>query len=225
MFPPPKPRCVTGLDLGQGRDCTAIAILERSQRTPSGNTRGPWFVHYDLRFLERIPAGTPYAAIRDQLSERFGKTPLAGTYLAIDHTGVGKAILELFRDDEVDAKVVPITVTAGASAVYGEGTWLVPKKDLVGELQVLLQGRRFHFPPTMPFADMLMKELLNFQVKLTPTANDAITLWREGRDDDLVLATAIAVWAGEKFLKHSGDRGPYVLETRPSFSNWRGGLW
>jgi hypothetical protein len=213
---------VTGLDLGQGRDCTAIAILERSYRSVNAY-RGPWVVHYDLRFLERIPAGMPYAAIRDQLAERFTKPELSGTHLAIDHTGVGKAILELFRNDDVEAEIVPITVTAGASAVWSEGTWLVPKKDLVGELQVVLQGRRFHFPPTMPFADTLAKELLNFQVKLTPTTNDAITLWREGRDDDLVLATAIAVWTAEKFMKCSSDMGPYILETRASFWDRRDG--
>lgn len=225
MYRIPKPQCVTGLDLGQGRECTAIAILERCERSPSGNIRGPWIVHYDLRHLERLPAGTPYAAIRDQLAERFKKPPLTGTHLAIDHTGVGNAILELFQNDQVNAVVQPVTVTAGASAVWGDGTWLVPKKDLVGELQVLLQGRRFHFAPDMPQADLLVKELLNFQVKLTPTANDAITLWREGRDDDLVLATAIAVWAGEKFLKHRGDMGPYILETRTNPWNCRRGLW
>lgn len=215
------PRYVTGLDLGQTREFTAIAVLEKTWRWESGNVRQS---HYALRHLDRLPPGTAYTAIRDQLAERFNQKPLAGTHLAIDHTGVGKAVLDLFRDDPVNAEIHPITVTAGATAVYGEGTWLVPKKDLVGELQVLLQSRRWRIAPELEHADTLVRELQNFQIKVTPTANDAVTLWREGRDDDLVLAVAIAAWAGEKYLRNESDGMPYVIELSPERSWWRHGF-
>jgi hypothetical protein len=45
---------------------------------------------------------------------------------------------------------------------------------------------------------VLVRELLNFQVKITPAANEAFGTWREGAHDDLVLAVAIAAWAAER---------------------------
>src|SRR4029079_4449270 len=105
--------------------------------------------------------------------------------------------------------------------VYVEGDWLIPKKDLVGELQVLLQGRRLHLASGLTHADDLVKELTNFRIKLTPTANDLVTTWREGRHDDLVLAVAIAAWAGEKNLRHSVDGSSFVTGPVPGHVAWR----
>ena len=54
------------MDLGQARDFTAIAIIERAE------ARGAWdaaqFAHRKettlaLRYLERMPLGTPYPAL------------------------------------------------------------------------------------------------------------------------------------------------------------------
>jgi hypothetical protein len=73
----------------------------------------------------------------------------------------------------------------------------VPKKDLVGVLQVLLQARRIAVASTLPAAATLVEELLAFQVRVTAAAHETFGAWREGRHDDLVLAVAVAAWAGE----------------------------
>ena len=205
-------RFVTGLDLGQPSSFTALAILERTDRSVNDNDRGPWQSHYDVVHLDRLAIGTPYAAIRDQLAKRFANPPLERSYLAIDHTGVGKAVLDLFRCKPIAARVLPITVTGGASAMRSDQGWLVPKKDLVGGLQVLLQGRRLHLASELAHVETLIQELQTFQIKLTPTANDLVTLWREGCHDDLVLAVAIAACAGEMCLRNPGGQAPYVIE-------------
>jgi hypothetical protein len=225
MHRPGKRRFIMGLDLGQANSFTALSILERTERPLTQRECEPTQSHYDVVHLDRLPIGTAYVKIRDQLAKRFEEPPLAGSHLAIDHTGVGKAVLELFRHGEVTHDVHPVTVTAGASALCHEGDWLIPKKDLVGELQVLLQGRRLHLSSKLEFADALVKELQNFQIKLTPTANDVVTTWREGRNDDLVLAVAIAAWAGEKYLKISDGGIPYVIGGRFDYGLTRNWPW
>jgi hypothetical protein len=45
-----------------------------------------------------------------------------------------------------------------------------------------------------------VRELLNFKVKIDPqTAHDSYAAWRENIHDDLVLATALSLWAAERF--------------------------
>jgi hypothetical protein len=50
----------------------------------------------------------------------------------------------------------------------------------------------------MPEAATLVKELHNFQVKITAAANEVFGTWRHGVHDDLVLAAALACWQAER---------------------------
>jgi hypothetical protein len=79
---------------------------------------------------------------------------------------------------------------------------------LVGVLQVLLQTRRLRIAQALPEAAILAKELETFQVKITAAANEAFGAWREGQHDDLVLAVALAAWAGERGLPYEELVGP-----------------
>lgn len=45
---------------------------------------------------------------------------------------------------------------------------------------------------------MLVKELLNFKVTISTSGHDSYEAWREGDHDDLVLATAMALWLAER---------------------------
>jgi hypothetical protein len=118
--------------------------------------------------------------------------------LAVDQTGVGRAAVDQLQAARVDASIRPITITGGHNATRGEGMgWLVPKKELVGTLQVLLQGRRVHVARNLPEARTLVDELIQIQVKVTASAHETFGTWGEGRHDELVLAVAIAAWAGE----------------------------
>ena len=107
----------------------------------------------------------------------------------------------------------PVTITAGHEVTLSEaGEFRVPKKELVGVLQVLLQTRRLRISQALPEAAILAKELETFQVKLTAAANEAFGAWREGQHDDLVLAVALAAWAGERGLAYEGPVGmPKVI--------------
>ena len=73
----------------------------------------------------------------------------------------------------------------------------MPKRDLVGILQVLLQSRRLRIAGQLPEAAILEQELLCFRAK-TPTAGvEDAEAWRERPHDDLVLAVALACWLGD----------------------------
>jgi hypothetical protein len=101
--------------------------------------------------------------------------------LAIDVTAVGRPVSEMVRRTKLKARIVPIPVTGGHKATRGElGGFLVPKKDLASTLQVLLQSRRIKVAPSLREAETLVRELLNFKMKVPSTANDAGDPWREG---------------------------------------------
>ena len=86
----------------------------------------------------------------------------------------------------------------------------MPKRDLVGAVQVLLQTDRLKFAEQIPAIPTLVQELLAFRVKIDPlTAHDSYGAWRDGAHDDMVLAVAIAAWWGER--TPVADNRPYGI--------------
>jgi hypothetical protein len=187
----------TGLDLGQAKDYTAVAVLERTA-VPDPKREGRTLRHYAVRHLERLPLGTPYPDVCTRLARLFASPPLTDSSLAVDYTGVGRPVLDMLRRAKIPARLRPVTITGGSKPKL-DGGWHVPKKDLVSTLQVLLQSRRLQVAPSLPEAPTLVQELTTFQVKITPAANETFGAWREGAHDDLVLAVAVAAWEGEHF--------------------------
>ena len=203
------PRHFIGLDLGQTRDFTGLAVLEKSplldpkgylMRDPDGRILDV----YDCVHLARYPLGTSYPAIVADvaaLTRMSELKPARGDSLAlaIDQTGVGGAVVDMFRREKMPAEVVGVMITSGSGSRWEEGgnKAFVSKIELVGLVQALLQTGRLKIVPSLKFASLLKTELLNFQVKVTPAANETFGAWREGEHDDLVLAFALAAWLGE----------------------------
>ncbi len=194
-------RYFVGLDLGQVSDYTAIAVLSRPvvhDGTPPQLRRPP----YDVPHLERLALGTPYPEVVERVRNLLTTPALHGCVLAVDQTGVGRAVVDMLADglrNRVTCKFAPITITAGHQVSVENGLH-VPKKELVGVLQVLLQSRRLHVARELPDAATLVRELENFRVKITAARNEVFEAWRENAHDDLVLATGLAAWCGEKGL-------------------------
>jgi len=199
---------VTGLDLGLSQDATAVAVLEQTGvRDPDDPRRQT--AHYAVRHLERFPPGTPYTDVSVRLGQMFAAPELADTTLVVDQTGVGRPVVEVLRDADIDAYICPVTITAGLFAGPDEhGGWLIPRKELVGTLQVLLQSRRIQVAPTLMEAATLVRELTMFRAKPVSMTGDPFEAWREGPHDDLVLAVAIAAWEGERHPPYDGDDAP-----------------
>jgi len=124
--------------------------------------------------------------------------------LAVDKTGVGVAVADLFAEADLGgARLTTVSITAGAAAHPTGAAWTVPKQDLAAAVAVALQAGRLRIAEALPLAGELVRELENFRIRFTATGHaqlaagaDALS-WREAPHDDLVLATALAVWAGE----------------------------
>lgn len=120
----------------------------------------------------------------------------ARSILAVDATGVGAPVIDLFKREQMAAELKAIQITGGDRVTQEGGIIRVPKRDLVSAAQVALQTERLKVASSLPEASTLVRELQNFQVKINlETAHDSSGAWREGAHDDLVLAVALALWA------------------------------
>jgi hypothetical protein len=111
----------------------------------------------------------------------------------VDQTGVGPAVTDLLKKRGMRFRAV--TITGGDHVHYSGGSWHVPKRDLVGALEVPFHTGELQVAEDMELWPELKKELLNFKRKINlKTAHDSYEHWREGDHDDLVLACALACW-------------------------------
>jgi hypothetical protein len=198
-----KPVYVCGLDLGQQTDYTALCVMERSL-LPDGRRS------YACRHLERYPLRTPYPEVGRQLKELTGQLP--SPTVAVDQTGVGMAVMDILRGLQLPAYLAPIIITAGFQVSRDErGSHHVPKKELVGVVQSLLQSGRLQFAARLKLAKVCQRELEAFRAKMNiATGNESFEAWRERDHDDLVLSVALACWAGE-----NAYCGPKDYRTKP----------
>jgi sulfur relay (sulfurtransferase) DsrF/TusC family protein len=187
-----EPDYILGLDLGQARDYTALCIIEKHGKNEDA------FFH--ARHLQRFQLGTPYPKIVSAIGEILKREPLSNKKhrLAIDQTGVGAPVVDLFKQANFEVELKPIHITAGATVNYDKGVEYVPKRNLVSIVQVALQTQTLKIAASLHESATLVRELQNFQVKITDAANDTYGAWREGTHDDLVLAVALALYIGTK---------------------------
>lgn len=211
-----------GLDLGQVSDPSALVSLRREREVP--DVLRPRAVDvYDLQvhirskeqvspakyycnIAERFERGTPYPTLVENVGKLYSDPKFAGQTLVVDGTGVGRPVVDLFRRARLNCQLVPVTITGGGmSQAIGAvnidqwGYWHVPKKELVGAVQVLLGTNRLQISPRILNVGNLVHELKNFNYKISNTTGHvSLEAWRERDHDDLVLALAMAAWVGER---------------------------
>ena len=186
-----RPAYFVGLDLGQSQDFSALAVIERT-----GETKDTY--QFACNHLQRWKLRTSYPQIVADTVEMMNSKPLQSgrqhPMLAVDATGVGAPVIDLFKRTKHNSYLEPIQITGGADVTKENGVTRVPKRNLVSTVQVYLQSGRFKIAGKLPEADTLARELQNFQVKINDNAHDSYGAWREGTHDDLVLAVALALW-------------------------------
>ena len=198
-----------GVDLGQAADYTALSILEKlppegdeKEHEPNWRRRGNRQNVYHVRHLERV-RGAPYPQIVATVTRMMSSPSLKGdAALVIDQTGCGRPVFDMFVDAGLKSTPIGVSIHGGDSVSHDGGNYRVPKRDLVGVLQVLLQSGRLKVAQKLELGPILQQEMLNFKQKIDPvTAHDSYSAWREQDHDDLVLAVALAAWWGEQFVE------------------------
>ena len=189
-----------GLDLGKLRDFTALALIERVE----GGDR-----ICQVRYLERAPLGTPYTRVVERVAELTRHRALQGQcYLTVDATGVGLPVVEQLRAAKMGALrgITAVTITGGERArqqskAGGPGEcWTVPRADLLGGMQVLLEKGELKIAKGLREAGALVRELVGMRTGLVGTSSSS-------EHDDLALAVALACWQAGRGSKQAGMVG------------------
>jgi hypothetical protein len=148
-----------GLDFGQSRDYTAVAVAEKVE--PAGGRDYELHICYLERFRDVL-----YPDVAERVRRLIDAPELRSkAALTVDATGVGAAVVDMLRKSGLTFDAV--TISGGdTESQQGWYNWRVPKRDLIGGLQVLLQSGRLKIACKLEHAETLKSELLNFRVKV-----------------------------------------------------------
>jgi hypothetical protein len=172
-----------GCDLGQSNDPTAIAVVQRI-----GD-------EFRCGHLERLPLGMSYVSVVHHVGALMQHPTVAGNVeLAVDATGCGRPVCDLFSHAGIAFTAVVITAGHTETAGTADNYRGVPKVTLVSHIQALLHAGKLKIRADLPEAETLISEIENFKVSYSQSGFMSFSA-REGAHDDLVLALAIAIWA------------------------------
>jgi len=198
-----------GLDLGQRRDHSAIAVVERMELVRA--FQAPIFHSLLVRHVERVPLGTPYPRVVARVREIVRHGEVHGRCaLAVDGTGVGAPVVEMLRAAQLGCEISAVTITGGdrehSQRSAGGAAWNVPKQDLIAGVQVLLERGELRIARKLRDAGPLVRELLDVRATAGRAARGRMRLGADGcgEHDDLVIALALACWGARR--KRSGLR-------------------
>jgi hypothetical protein len=199
------------LDLGQSNDrsalCAMVRTISRGAFDPFVFGK-PEVVRFDIRHLERWPAGAPYPVVVArcvEFCERLKvKFPFARGEFWMDNTGVGRPVADLFRASRLAYPLFPLSIHGG-DAVRDHGEIVgVPKRDLVAAFKVLFQGGALRIAEGLAEAPHLVRELVNFRVKVSAAGHDSYSNGGEAANDDLLCAGAMCAWAAQRGRRPGG---------------------
>jgi phage FluMu gp28-like protein len=177
-------RFYVGLDLGQRRDFTAIAVLQHATHTHEA--RNPATLAQvtstvlTARFLERIPLGTLYPDVVTRVQQVLNRPRLKGpAHLIVDETGVGIPVVDHLRRARLNCRLEPFTI--------GESS----RRHLLHNLQFLFERGQLRFAANLPMLSIILEELrhLKDRGKL-----HAMAASPPSRHDDMAFALALAAW-------------------------------
>lgn len=195
-------RFYVGLDLGKKQDPSALAIVEKrsSILDDPRSTEAKWIEQterkalttLDISYLYRWPLNTPYTDIVARVGDIMKNPKLMGeAYLIVDGTGVGAAVTEMIRAAGIP--FIEIVIHSGKTVTRTGHLYSVPKMDLVSAMAVSFDQGLIRLAQT-EYRDQLVSELQHFRYKITTAGNTTAAAWRERDHDDLVLASAMAIW-------------------------------
>lgn len=206
-----------GLDLGQAADYSALSLIEEPIYVPQ---QGGWVSSSALepelselyqalgyrwaqqapgppplwlKLLHRYPLRTPYPDIVADVVRRLGTKPRSDAVLVVDGTGVGAPVVDMFRYSALPCELKAIIIHGGVKVIHDRGTH-VPKRDLIGALQVAIQTRRLQPSQHTKEIETFLNEMQGYAVKISDAGNDTYSPRGDSQHDDLVLSVSLPVW-------------------------------
>ena len=206
-----------GVDLGQRRDHSAVAVVERMPREARGFDPVAWRMNVEalpdewvVRHLERMPLGTPYTEVTERVVALARHPRLQGSCrLVVDATGVGMPVVDMLRAARPGCAILPVWITGGEKERFDGAVWRVPKLDLLARLQALLETKRLRIPRRMRETERLMRELMSMRSERRASEHLKVGAEGAGEHDDLALAVGLAVWPGRK--PRVGEQGARLI--------------
>ena len=221
-----EPLPIIGVELGARMENTAISVTERAYVLASPGEQFTKAVHdhyrggrsrleardkvsveYRVRHLERRSPPVRYKGVAERVAELVRTVGKCDLIMDLTRTGrpvhtlIMRAVGEAIKDTGSGARIAqcPITVTGefGAVSHSPDVGWLVPRRDLVSAALLLFEQEQLKIAEGLDLAGTLMREFEDFKPK---APKEELEGWRLGRNDDLVLAVAMSVWAAERFL-------------------------
>lgn len=237
-------KIIIGCDLATAVDATAVVAFEclrdevavseedvliaqarRARSVPAGVNMRPRPIvvgersrieyHYRCLLLDRW-TNISYTEQCDRLRRLLVSGPLRedDVTLVVDFTGVGRPVAEMLRSRGL--KPIGVTITAGVNVNDNGWTLTVPKADLVSVASILHHNARIAYSPQLRHAERLVGEFAAFQRSTTATGR--AVYGGRGEHDDLVIATALALWQGERDARRESRKRSPVQ----SWSSWNG---
>jgi hypothetical protein len=213
-----------GVDVGQASDFSAMCVLSRRIVGPETAMFAPVGAHpgnrlvngsvvYDLTYAKRTKDKNYTEIARDIVDRLIALAPQGGfgergvIACAIDGTGVGRGICDMFTDEikrragrgeytpEVDMRFVAFRSSQETlkRPDRTSGYWRAPLNDLVFPMVSAFQDRMIRIPKNVDDRDQLVHELTHFRRKVNlASGSEGYEAWRERDHDDMVFALALA---------------------------------
>lgn len=223
---------ILGVDLGQTTDPTTFVLVSRHGENPDDE----WCDNrHCIVWVDDLPLNTPYPEVVRKIVKICNHKELAGRLnIAADMTGVGRAVMDSLREESVVADIIwGLTYTSGRKHTRDGMDFGVPKKDLVGALQMLLHKGTITYHPSLKNSAKMCRQMFEYTVKKTVRSNVTFDT-SSGNHDDIVTAMCNVAWLSqilpiEEYAHHSVSDVPYTimsgLEPSPRFGkSWRDNL-
>lgn len=179
-----------GLDLGQRRDHTAIAVLsavtvildERDPLTRTPKRRD----EIRLIHLHRFALGTDYTdypkAIRRVTNALNGAVPFT---LIVDGSGPGLPVVNMLREARLPVHILTAIIAAEGSGLKPvNSVYTISRRAMLSAIRIAAETGMLKASATLPLRAQLVEELANVSID-----NDNDT-----GHDDLVFAIALALF-------------------------------
>ena len=186
---------IISLSLGTVAEPSGLVVVKpwSALSPPDGRESNPAVGNqFDVKLIDRFPVGCPLPVIVNRVSEiASDKRVSRESIILLDISSVGTAPLRAFQSRGMYPAAIDLT-NAGSEG-FANDAQHVPLRDALGAAQTVLQTARLRVASALELAKTLVSDLQAFDPK--PIAHADL---RGGRNADLVLALAMALWWGDR---------------------------